>query len=126
MTRRSLSLDHAILATKRFPLRRVGAGIAAGALGLAMSALAPQQAAAEENFVVCDEQAALEQFLASDGEFMPDNCRMMRLSTLDSDHGRLCVVEFEEAEDPGLMDRLTDAALPDTWWMRCADLRDSM
>ena len=35
-------------------------------------------------------------------------------------------MEFDESDDPGLMDRLTDAALPDTWWMRCADLGEAM
>ena len=47
-------------------------------------------------------------------------------STLDTDQGRFCVMEFDESDDPGLMDRLTDAALPDTWWMRCADLGEAM
>lgn len=125
MTRQPTSDTHHAF---NFPLTfpRLGAGIAAATLAIAMSALAPHQAAAEEPFVVCDEQPALEQFLASDGDFMPDGCRVMRLSTLDTDHGRICVMEFDESDDPGLMDRLTDAALPSTWWMRCADLQDSM
>jgi len=121
MTRQPSSDTH-----HAFTFPRLCAGIAAATLAIAMSALAPHQAAAQEAFVVCDEQPALEQFLASDGDFMPDGCRMMRLSALDSDHGRLCVVEFDESDDPGLMDRLTDAALPDTWWMRCADLGEAM
>lgn len=110
--------------TLHFPGLRTG--IAAATLAFAMSVMVPQQSAAEEAFVICDEQRALEQVLASNGDFMPDNCRMLRLSTLDTDQGRLCVAEFDETEDPGLVDRLTEAALPDTWWMRCADLRDAM
>jgi len=109
---------------------RLRAGVAAATFTLVMAAfvaaLAPQQAAAQEAFMVCDEQRALEQALASDGDFMPDGCRVMRLSTLDTDQGRFCVMEFDESDDPGLMDRLTDAALPDTWWMRCADLGEAM
>ena len=54
-----------------------------------VAALAPQQAAAQEAFMVCDEQRALEQALASDGDFhAPIGCRVMRLSTLDTDQGR--------------------------------------
>ncbi|HMB10388.1 hypothetical protein [Saliniramus sp.] len=117
--------SHPLHHTFRFP--RLRAGVAAATFALGMGAfLAPQEAAAQEAFMVCDEQRALEQAVASDGDFMPDGCRVMRLSTLDTDQGRFCVMEFDESDDPGLMDRLTDAALPDTWWMRCADLGEAM
>lgn len=125
MTRQPSSETHRACT---FPRLRAGLAAATFALGMValMGALAPQPAAAQEAFVVCDEQRMLEQVLASDGDFMPDGCRVMRLSALDTDQGRLCVMEFDESDDPGLMDRLTDAALPDTWWMRCADISEAM
>jgi hypothetical protein len=75
-----------------------------------------------DGFIACQSQQELEQLLASDGQFMPDGCRNIVVSTLETEHGRICVADFQPEEDPGILGALTDAALPTQWWVLCEDL----
>jgi hypothetical protein len=89
---------------------------------VAFAGAASAQTATPQSFPVCESQQELEQVLASDGQFMPDGCRTWSVTSLESEYGPLCVVDFEAAADPRLLDRLTDAALPSQWWVLCENL----
>jgi hypothetical protein len=92
---------------------------------LAILAL-PAAAAAQtpQGFIACQSQQELEQLLASDGDFTPDGCRNVAVTSLESEHGNICVMDFQPGEDGGVLDRLTDAALPTQWWVSCAELSE--
>jgi len=89
---------------------------------LTFTVAASAQTATPQSFPVCESQQELEQVLASDGQFMPDGCRTLSVTSLQSEYGPLCVIDFEAAADPGLLDRLTDAAMPTQWWVLCENL----
>jgi hypothetical protein len=89
---------------------------------VAFAGAASAQTATPQSFPACESQQELEQVLASDGQFMPDGCRQLSVTSLESDYGPLCVIDFEAAADPGLLDRLADAALPTQWWVLCENL----
>ena len=90
---------------------------------LALFAL-PAGASAQtpQALVACGSQQELEQHLASDRQFMPDGCRDIVVTSLASEFGRICVMDFQPEDDPGVIERLTEAALPTQWWVRCGDL----
>ncbi len=92
---------------------------------LALLAL-PAAASAQtpSGLIACQSQQELEQLLASDGDFMPDGCRNVAVTNLESEHGNICVIDFQPGANPGVLDRLTDAALPTQWWVSCADLSE--
>lgn len=73
-------------------------------------------------FAACQNQQALEQMLASDGQFMPDECRNIAVNSLETENGRICVMDFQADENSGLIGQITDAALPTHWWVLCDDL----
>lgn len=83
----------------------------------------PAAAAAQtpQGFIACESQQELDQHLASDRQFMPDGCRNIAVTSLDSEFGRICVMDFQP-DDDGVIGRLTDAALPTQWWALCGDL----
>jgi hypothetical protein len=89
------------------------------ALPAAASAQTPQ------GFIACQSQQELEQLLASDRGFMPDGCRNVAVNSLESEHGNICVMDFQPDENQGVLDRITEAALPTQWWVSCADLSGS-
>jgi len=89
---------------------------------VAFTSAATAQTATPQSFPVCESQQELEQVLASDGQFMPDGCRQLSVTSLESEYGPLCVIDFEAAADPGFLDRLTDAAMPTQWWVLCENL----
>jgi hypothetical protein len=89
---------------------------------VAFTGAASAQTAPPQSFPVCESQQELEQVLASDGQFMPDGCRTLSVTSLQSEYGPICVIDFEAAADPGLLDRLTDATMPTQWWVLCENL----
>lgn len=92
------------------------------ASGLPAAAQTTSPAPAPQTLTACQTQQELEQFLASDGQFVPDGCRLVSVTSLESEHGPLCVIDLEAADDPSVLDRLTDAAMPTQWWARCDSL----
>jgi hypothetical protein len=77
---------------------------------------------AQESMIVCPSQQELEQVLQSDESFIPDDCRELTITRVDSPAGSLCVMDFR-ARDPGMLDQLTEAAVTTQWWVSCDDLR---
>lgn len=96
-------------------MRTVFLGGVAGLLG--MSAVA----VAQEGIPACQEQQQLEQVLGSDGEIMPEGCRRMNISVLESDGERLCLVDLSGA-DEGIVERLQEVAVEQRWWVPCEDI----
>ncbi len=92
--------------------------VALASAGLASAAI-PNVSQAQEAIAACASQQELEQVLASDGQLAPDGCRNLVITDLESDHGQLCVLDFSAGEDPGVLDRLADAAVPTKWWVSC-------
>lgn len=83
--------------------------------------LAPSLTVAQEPISACHSQQALEQTVKSGGQLMPEGCRNLAITSIDSDVGRLCVIDFSGG-DQGILQKLRDAALPEQWWVRCEDL----
>ena len=83
--------------------------------------LAANTAMGQETVTACPSQQGLEQVIGSNGQITPDDCRQVRISSLESDGERLCLVDLS-GEDDGLVDQLREAATTERWWMRCEDL----
>ena len=75
----------------------------------------------QETVTACPSQQGLEQVVGSNGQITPDDCRQVRISSLESNGERLCLVDLS-GEDDGLVDQLREAATTERWWMRCEDL----
>ncbi|MFN4088040.1 MAG: hypothetical protein ACK4QW_03210 [Alphaproteobacteria bacterium] len=75
-------------------------------------------AAAQETLTGCESQQSLEQVLSSDGALMPDDCRTLTVTAVDTDRGRLCVVDLSSGRD-GVLQQLRDVAVAEQWWVRC-------
>ena len=89
-------------------------------LALAVGVAAP--APAQESFTACETQQDLEQVIQSQGELMPEGCRTVTITSVDSPAGELCVIDIGE-QDPGIVGAITEAAVPTQWWMACADIQ---
>lgn len=86
--------------------------------------LAPASfATAEPPLIVCPSQQELEQVLQSEGDLIPEGCRRLTISRVESAAGPLCMMDFQ-ARDPGVLDQLTEAAAPTQWWLHCELLAD--
>ena len=74
--------------------------------------------AAQETLTGCQSQQSLEQVVSSDGKLMPDDCRMLKITPVETERGRLCVVDLSSSQD-GVLQQLRDAAAAQQWWVRC-------
>lgn len=75
-------------------------------------------AAAQETLTGCQSQRSLEQVISSDSKLMPDDCRVLKVTPVDTDRGRLCVVDLSSSQD-GVLQQLRDVAAAQQWWVRC-------
>ncbi len=82
-------------------------------------------ATAQEAVVACQSQQELEQVIASDGQILPDGCRNVSITPLDSDGERLCLMDFAE-DGEGIVSQLREAAVNEEWWVRCSDLNPAV
>lgn len=76
---------------------------------------------AQHTIPACQSQQELEQVLASDGNIMPQGCRSVTISSLESEGQRLCLLDLSTVGD-GVLEQLRDAAVNQQWWVRCEDL----
>jgi hypothetical protein len=88
-------------------------------LALAVSAASP--ALAQVSFPACESQQEMEQIIQSQGELMPDGCRTITITRVDSPAGQLCVIDIAE-DDPSVLGGIAEAAVPTDWWVACADI----
>lgn len=78
---------------------------------------------AEEPLIACPSQQELEQVLQSGGELIPEGCRRLIVSRVETAAGPLCMIDFQP-RNPGMLDRLAEVAAPMQWWVRCEVLAD--
>jgi hypothetical protein len=90
--------------------------------GFTLPAAAQDAAGAgPEPLIACQSQQALQQVIGSQGSIMPDGCRNVSISVLQSNGERLCLVDLSEGGE-GVLDQLRDVAVNQEWWIRCDDL----
>lgn len=82
---------------------------------------APANAQEQAVFSVCESQQELEQVISSEGTILPDGCRTLTVSSLQSNGEELCLLDLSSS-DNGVLDQIRDAAVSQQWWVRCADL----
>lgn len=80
-------------------------------------------AKAEDPLIACPSQQELEQVLQSGGDLIPEECRRLIVSRVETAAGPLCMIDFQP-RNPGMLDRLTAVAAPMQWWVRCEVLAD--
>jgi len=90
-------------------------------IALTLTASATSPALAQVSFPACASQQEMEQVVQSQRELMPEGCRTVSITEVDTPAGELCVLDFEE-EDPGVVGAITEAAVPTRWWIICADV----
>jgi hypothetical protein len=88
---------------------------------VALAASASSPAFAQLSFPACESQQEIEQVIQSQGELMPEGCRTVTITAVDTPAGELCVLVFEQ-EDPGVVGAITQAAVPTQWWVAGADI----
>jgi hypothetical protein len=94
--------------------------LAAG-LALVLAATGPAHAQ-PPGMIACETQQELEQVIQSKGQIKPDGCRNLRIASVKTQVGELCQLEFQQPEDPGVVERLKRAVAPARWWVECAQL----
>lgn len=87
----------------------------AAVLALGATPTAAQDAAP---IFACPTQETLEQTIDSAGDFVPDGCRAVNISVLDSDGERLCVLQLGETSG-NVLQQLQDVVTEDELWVRC-------
>jgi hypothetical protein len=73
----------------------------------------------------CSSQQEIEQVLGSKGKFTPDGCRTLQVTRVTEGANSVCVLDFQQTSDPGVIAKLRDAASQSQWWVSCADLLSS-
>jgi hypothetical protein len=99
-------------------MRTIGVFALACCAGLAGGAALAQGTG--NGFVACSSQTALEQYLDSNGDLMPDECRAVSFTVLESGGRQLCVADISSGGN-SLLGGLADAAVPTEWWTSCQD-----
>ena len=95
----------------------------AGATLCLMFAAVPAAAQDAEALYACPSQETLQQTIDSNNDFVPDGCRAVNVSVLDSDGQRLCVLQLGETAG-NVLQQLQDVVTEDELWVRC-DLLDA-
>ena len=88
-----------------------------GALALLVPAATPAAAQVGEPLYACATQSQLQQIIDSDGDFVPDGCRSLDVSVLETGAERLCVLQL--GEGGGVLQQIQDFVSEDELWVRC-------
>ncbi|MGE5270845.1 MAG: hypothetical protein ACM3JG_14355 [Thiohalocapsa sp.] len=99
--------------------------LAAAALAAA-AASAQQRTATPTNSRVatvnaCDSEQKQQQVLQSNGAYLPDGCRKITVTRLDSPAGALCLMDFAPGKQ-GILGEIRSAATNTQWWLPCSAL----
>ena len=89
---------------------------------LVVMTLSPAFAQDDRSFPACETQQQIEQFLGSNGQYVPSDCRKLTITKIQSAGKDVCVLDFETAGDRTFLDRLRNAAVPTKWWVECTRL----
>jgi hypothetical protein len=96
----------------------------AAALGIWLSiTLSPLVSWAAEplQINVCPSREKAEQIVQSSGNLMPEGCRKVTITRVDSPAGPLCVMDFGQ-DGQGIIGTIKDAAITTQWWTPCSSL----
>lgn len=96
--------------------------VSAAVVLTASSSFTAASAADPVQIRACPSQAKMEQVIQSQGKFLPDDCRMLTVTRLDSPTGPLCVLDLS-GDNAGILGTLRDAVARTQWWVPCASLR---
>lgn len=77
---------------------------------------------AQDQITVCSSQEQLEQFIRDQGRILPEGCRRVTVTAVDSPAGRLCAVDTASS-DPGIIGSIRQATTDTRWWTACENLR---
>lgn len=88
----------------------------------AFTVTAAVEAQAQTQIPVCGTQEQLEQLIRDQGRIMPEGCRKVTITTVESPVGRLCAVETASS-DPGIIGSIRQATTDTRWWTDCGNLR---
>ena len=85
--------------------------------------LAPAVAAASgsKQLPVCPSQDKAEQIVQSQGQFMPEGCRTITVTEVDSPAGPICVLDFSQQQ--GIVGKIESFVETTQWWTACPNLR---
>ncbi|NYZ10930.1 hypothetical protein HL658_00085 [Azospirillum sp. RWY-5-1] len=89
---------------------------------LAATVTAAGPAMAQTQIPVCGTQEQLEQLIRDQGRIIPDGCRKVSITAVESQSGPLCAIDTA-ASDPGIIGSLRQAATDTRWWTACENLR---
>ena len=88
-----------------------------GALALLAPAATPAAAQGVVPLYACSTQSQLQQIIDSGGDFVPDGCRSLNVSVLETGTERLCVLQL--GEGGGVLQQLQDFVSDSELWVRC-------
>lgn len=72
---------------------------------------------------VCPSQEKAQQVAQGRGQAVPEGCRTVTVTRVDSLAEPICGVDFTQANQGGLLGAVTDAVSAPQWWTACANLR---
>jgi hypothetical protein len=98
----------------------MGYRIAAIAFAAAITSTASAQT--DRSFQACPSQQTLQQVIGSENRFIPDDCPKLTITRIKTNGTEVCVLDFGRDGDPGFLDQLKRAAIPQQWWVSCSDL----
>jgi len=97
-----------------------------GPLGLAVTFLfhgAGSALAADPLQVrICPSRDKVENILQSDGKLMPDGCRTVTVTRVQSPAGSICSIDFGQ-DSQGILGTVRDAVTTTQWWTACSNLQ---
>ena len=85
-------------------------------------AASPALAQTDRSFPACPSQQTLEQVTGSQARFVPEDCRQLTITRVQSGAAELCVLNFGTDGDPGFLEQMKRAAVPHQWWVACENL----
>jgi len=92
------------------------------ALAFIVAVASPAVAQTDRSFPACPTQQQVEQAIGSKEQFVPDECRKLTVTRIQSGSTDVCVLDFEKSGDRTFIDRLRSAAVPTQWWVACNEL----
>ncbi|MBN8903689.1 MAG: hypothetical protein BGO51_11095 [Rhodospirillales bacterium 69-11] len=70
---------------------------------------------------ICPTRDKAAQIVQSHGNLMPDGCRTVTVTRVDSPAGPICQVNMQQ-DTKGVLNALRDAVTTDQWWTACDNL----
>lgn len=95
-----------------------------GVAGVALAVVVASgvaQAKSTTGVRICPSRDKAEQIVQSQGNLVPDDCRMVTVTRVDSPAGPICQIDLGQ-NGQGVLSSLRDAVTTDHWWTACDNL----